>query len=483
MRISITAAAAAALLFGAVAPAQAVVFTIDLSATILTQSPDGDDLWRWSVFTPPLATPANGVLDVTVTFDDGFLRLSDGDAPPDAAQGAYRNSLLVRRDDQQAALAALQAEIGQIGSQIGAKQAARVAKLASLQQTEADLVSVDLEITGIQQAIDDEEVIQADLSAQKAAKEAERNGILGQIESLLAELGGLINSAVEALQSQAQALLTEITQLTEQLSASNQKIIQATASKQTKETQKGQLTSFTVVLSNEISILEGEIADLELQRAEAEGKLPLLTTLLAVTEQEIAQLPSDEDAERLQVVVFGDSQFPVPLFGQLLLDVVQGDPLNIAPFFQAEFSNAVQLNAYADMTGSFIDIRGFTLLLDLYGMPGDTLAIDFLQFTLLAEDIEKILLTANPEPVPPTADPEPVPPTAVTEPATFTILAAGLAGLGWCRTRQRPGEARSKGQARGADRVRMEGRRKRPGPARGGRTCRPPRSRGAYCDR
>lgn len=423
MRIHAKAVVAGTLLLGSAAPAPAAVLTIDLATTILTDQPDGDDLWRWGSFIPPLATPANGVLTVTVRFDNGFLRLTDSGASPDASQIAYRDALLARHDEQQTALSALQAEISQLGEQIDGRQAARAAALASLQQTEADLVSIDVEIKGIQQVLDDEELAYDALSAQKAAKEAERSGVLGELQALLDTLGGAITAAVTALQELTDRLQEEILELATQMLNSQAKIAQALATKGTREAQQGQLVSSTVALGNTISVLEGEMALLEQQKSEAESRLPLIATLLSVTEQELAQLPLDADAERLLVVAFGSSMSPVPLFGQLLLDVVKGTPAVAAPFFQGHFSGATQLNAYADLTGSFIDIRGFTLQLDLFGMPGDTLATDYFQVTLLAGGIEKVFLNANPTPAP------------VGEPATLVTLATGLAAAGWWRRR------------------------------------------------
>src|SRR5690606_26099196 len=119
----------------------------------------------------------------------------------------------------------------QLGEQIDGRQAARAAALASLQQTEADLVSIDVEIKGIQQVLDDEELAYDALSAQKAAKEAERSGVLGELQALLDTLGGAITAAVTALQELAATLADEILQLTTQMVSSQAKINSAQATK------------------------------------------------------------------------------------------------------------------------------------------------------------------------------------------------------------------------------------------------------------
>lgn len=423
MRMVMVAAAAVAVFCGPVGSAQAVPIQVTLSPDQLTNQP-GTDNWTWELsFGVPLSMPANGTLQMEFAFDGGFLRLHDLGGAPSPAQLSHRDGLLDRLATQKLSRAKLGLEIGKLDDEIDDQQVARTILAGKAQQSQADLTETESALDTAHQQL---ETLEEQGNVIKAAIEKLGDDILtigdkiqafidafGDIASdILDDLRDAYNDATETLQG----LLSQQSQVAQQTSAAS---LIVTA----KEAERNALALQTATLEDQIDTLDAAIALLETQKSEAETRQSQLTTLISVTNQELAQLPEDTNAEGLLLSIDGPSGNPIPLFGQLLLDVAAGDPAQTSPFFQGVFENASSQHlAYADITPFFVDLAGFTLQLDLFGPPGESLSLYGLTFELLADDIS-IVSRAGAMPVP--------------EPATILLLAGGLAGLGWLRRRDR----------------------------------------------
>jgi hypothetical protein len=423
MRFAMAAATAAAVFCGLAGSARAVPIQVALSPGQLTNQP-GTDRWTWEFpQTPPLSLPANGTLQLDFAFDGGFLRLHDLGGAPGPAQLGHRDGLLDRLASQKLSRAKLELEIGKLDDEIDDQQIVRMILAGKAQQSQADLTETESALDTAHQQL---ETLEEQGKTIKAAIEKLGDDILtigdkiqafidafGDIASdVLDDLRDAYNDATETLQG----LLGQQSQVAQQTSAAS---LVVTA----KEVERNALALQTATLEDQIDTLDAAIALLETQKSEAETRQSQLTTLISVTNQELAQLPEDANAEGLLLWIDGPSGNPIPLFGQLLLDVAAGDATWTSPFFQGVFENAsLQALAYADITPSFVDIAGFTLQLDLFGPPGENLSLYGLTFELLADEVS-IVSRAGAVPVP--------------EPATIALLGGGLLGLGWLRRRDR----------------------------------------------
>lgn len=417
MRIMI-AAATAVILCGQAGPAHAVPFQIDLLEDQLVNQP-GMDSWTWDLALPgPIVAPANGTVQLDFSFDGGFLRLRDLGSPPDLAQRRYRDGLLHRLASQQSSLTALETEIAGIDDQIASKQSARTGFAAQFQQSQADLTEVQSTLQVIQQTT---ETLQSQLNAIKAALVSAEAKLQDAIEAVGDFIGDILGDAYQALVDARNDALDAVSNLLQQKSQVDGQLTQAHTDAQVKQAEQIALIAKTTALENQLGILDGDIARLETQKNDAEARRSALTTMISVTAMELAQLPEGETAEGLLLKVDGPSGEPVALFGQLSLDVAAGNAAWSAPFFQGVFEGgSLQSLIYADITPSFVDLEGFTLVLDLFGQPGQPFVLDRLTFELQADEVD-IVSGAGVTPVP--------------APPTLAMLACGLLGLGWFRRR------------------------------------------------
>lgn len=407
-------------LMAGLGPAQAVPIQVTLSPDQLTNQPE-TDRWVWGFSQlPPPSMPANGTLQLDFTFDGGFLRLHDQGGAPDLAQLNHRNGLLTRLATQQASRAQVEAEIAGLNAQLDGLQTQRAGLLGQVQASEAELVEVQAELTAAKQAVQTLETEKTSISTALDAAEAERDSLADQIAGFI---GDIFGDAFKAIQDAFNAAVETIAQLSQEMASVNQQIISAQGNVTQRQGEANAVSAQTAILGTALETLDNAIALLDSEKADAEKRHTVLTTLISVTDQELAQLPEDTNAEGLQLSIDGPSGNPIPLFGQLLLDVAAGDAAWTSPFFQGVFENASSQHlAYADITPSFVDLAGFTLQLDLFGPPGEGFSLYGLTFELLADEIS-IVSRAGAMPVP--------------EPATIALLGGGLLGLGWLRRQSR----------------------------------------------
>src|SRR5690606_38599279 len=139
----------------------------------------------------------------------------------------------------------------------------------------------------------------------------------------------LIQSKNEALEK-VQGLLQARHQTIQQLEF-------AESEAQAKEVVQNNLAVQTTILETALDTLDGVIASLEAQKSDAEGRRSVLMTLISVTDQELAQLPEDVNAEGVEVSLDGASGNSIPLFAQVLLDIAAGNPATSSPFLQGQF--------------------------------------------------------------------------------------------------------------------------------------------------
>lgn len=399
-------------------------------------------IWRWTL-QEPIGLAADGNLELDLVFENGVLRLGDNGAPPNAAQQAYRASLLDRLSTQKALLAKAQADITQITADLTLAEQKKATAFTKVQQKQADVDRAWSELESLNQDIRNLLDEYLDLGEKIETARTAVNDARGAVTAFLEEHGGfigeLLSAAFDALNDAVDAALDVFTGYVAEQNEVAKRIVQTNDTATDKQKEHDRLKTEADELQSDFNSADQEVSQLQTQKDEADRLAASLPTFIAVTEQELAQLPEDERAEALFVTLIGPAGDPVPLFGQLILDVAGGNPAFTAPFFQGghDPDGGTIFEALADLTPDILDIEGLRLVLDLYGKPGTPFLLNSLAIELRAD---RISIVYPPQPTPPVPDPEagPVPvPTPVPEPATLALFAAGLAGLG-ALSRRRP---------------------------------------------